>query len=452
MTQLPNAIVPRATVPSTIEDAISRGLSLVDDRTGIIQGLVDLPLETNDPRFFHIAAPLADTARYFGMQCYRHNGGAALTRDRATISAIGEAVERYCGGFYDSVSLLRARPRDLGGTAVNLADFALFTGDQYAAPGFPMARPSQDAYYYWVKGRSLLRDVEVYVPAAFVYVPYLFTTREEFITLPISTGLACGSTFEDAVLRGLYEVVERDAFAITWLNRMAVPRVLIHRPRSPMLAQVVERFREVDLAVSVNLATTDLGIPVVITLSLDDTGAGPASVIAARADFDIENAIARSLEETAQTRLWARKLMRDRPEFEPAPDFSDIIRGEDHVRLYCDMKMRKHLDFLLDAPDEIRVRDLPAPPHAPHGRLDLCLEVLAAKGFDVIVVDVTTADIASTGFHVVRVIVPGLQPLDMDHNWRYLGGKRLYEVPVRLGFEEYPRGPEDMNPVPHPFP
>ncbi|HHX28797.1 MAG TPA: hypothetical protein GX716_07295, partial [Firmicutes bacterium] len=50
-----------------ISNAISRGLCLVDDRTGIIQGLIDLPLETNDPRFFHVAAPLADTSRYFGM-------------------------------------------------------------------------------------------------------------------------------------------------------------------------------------------------------------------------------------------------------------------------------------------------------------------------------------------------------------------------------------------------
>lgn len=436
-----------------ISNAISRGLCLVDDRTGIIQGLIDLPLETNDPRFFHVAAPLADTSRYFGMECYRHNGGAALTRDRATISAIGEAVERYAGGFYDPAGLLRARPRDLGGDAVNLADFALFTGEQYASEGFPMRRPSHDAYYYWVKGRSLTRGVEVYVPACFVYVPYRFTTREEFITLPISTGLACGSTVEDAVLRGLYEVVERDAFAITWLNRMPVPRIAIHNARNALLAEVLERFREVDLSVSVSLATTDLGIPVVITLSLDDTGAGPASVIAARADFDLEQAITRSLEETAQTRLWARKLMRDRPEFEPAPDYSDIVMGEDHVRLYCDKHMRVHLNFLLDAPEEIGVRDLAVPPReSAAARLDRCLDVLASKGFDVIVVDVTTPDIHEVGFHVVRVIVPGLQPLDMDHNWRHLGGRRLYEVPVRMGFEERPKSPEEMNPVPHPFP
>lgn len=88
-------------------------MRLVDERTGIIQGLFELPLETNDPKFFHIAAPLTDTSRYFGVQCYRHNGGAALTKERATIAAIGEAIERYCSGMYDPDAIFKARAKDL---------------------------------------------------------------------------------------------------------------------------------------------------------------------------------------------------------------------------------------------------------------------------------------------------------------------------------------------------
>lgn len=78
-----------------------------------------------------------------------------------------------------------------------------------------------------------------------------------------------------------------------------VPRLSIGHPRSTDLGAVLERFREVALEVCVNLATTDLGIPVLITLALDNSGAGPATVIAARADLDVEYAILRSLEETA---------------------------------------------------------------------------------------------------------------------------------------------------------
>lgn len=438
---------------SSIEEAIARGLRLVDDRTGIIQGLYDLPLETNDPRLFHVSAPLADTSRYFGMECYRHNGGAALSRERATIAAIGEAVERYCGGFYDPDALIVARPKDLGDNAIDPGQFTLFADEQYSQVGFPMSRPSKDTFFSWASGYSLVRNVQVYVPACFVYVPYRFPSREEFITLPISTGLACGSSREDAILRGIYEAVERDSFAITWLNQIPMPRVTIGSATSGELGAVVQRFEEAGLGICVNLATTDLGIPVVITLSLDDSGAGPASVIAARADFDIEYAIMRSLEETAQTRLWGRKLLRDWPEFSAKDGYTNIVEGGDHVRLYADRHMVQHLQFLTGAPSVSSLEALPTvAQESVSDRIRRCVDALSAKGHDVIVVDVTTSDMAEVGFHVVRVLVPGLHPLDMDHNYRYLGGKRLYQVPVTMGYSDRMRTQAELNPVPHPFP
>lgn len=487
---------------STLDDAIRRGKRLVSTRTGVIQGLYDLPLETNDPAFFHVAAPSADTSRYFGLPCFRHNGGAALTRERATMSAIGEAIERYCGGFYDPATLIRAKVNDMGDAAVPPWDFALFTDSQYASDGFPMRKPSENTAYAWVKGHSLVQDRDVFVPACFVYVPYSYASRDEFLMLPISTGLACGSSGVDATLRGLYEVVERDSFSITWLNRLAVPRLDVGRPKNPELAMVMKAFEDVGLRLHVSLATTDLGIPVVITLSLDDTGAGPSSVIAARADLDVEHAVMKSFEETAQTRLWAKQLMRDRPDLQqrlgPTPDFSDIERGEDHVRLYAEPWMREHLSFLIDTSLEVSMEDaiagvkavLDTPdrlgaspdldaPAAPaesavlgasailgastipsaspaadsvQQRLDRCVAMVAAKGYDVIAVEVTTPDIADLGFSVVRVIVPGLHPLDMNHNYRYLGGERLYQAPVSMGLLKKRKTEEELNPIPHPFP
>ncbi len=436
-----------------LREAITRGLRLVDDRTGIIQGIYDLPLETNDPRFFHIAAPLTDTSRYFGMRCYRHNGGAALTRDRAVMCAIGEAIERYCAGMYDPGVLVEARCRDLGDDLIPPWRFALFSEGQYRKEDFPLARPSEDTVFRWVRARSLTRESNVYVPACFVYVPYQFRDKKEVVTLPISTGLACGGTPEDAILRGIYEVVERDSFSITWLNKMPVPRLGLGNPGSEELAAVVERFYEVGLQLCVNLATTDLGIPVVITLALDDSGAGPAAVVGARADFDVKHAVMRALEETAQTRLWARKLMRDSPEFVPQPGFTDITRGEDHVRLFCDSHMSEHLEFLRDAPYAGELGSLEEPAYEDtRVRIKRCVQMLARKGYEVIVVDITTPDIAGIGFRVVRVLIPGLQPLDMDHNWRYLGGRRLYEVPARMGFRDRASSEGEINPIPHPFP
>jgi ribosomal protein S12 methylthiotransferase accessory factor len=54
------------------------------------------------------------------------------------------------------------------------------------------------------------------------------------------------------------------------------------------------------------------------------------------------------------------------------------------------------------------------------------------------------------GLRTVRVIVPGFQPLHFGHEPR-LGGRRLYELPRRLGISEVPARPELLNTDPHPL-
>jgi ribosomal protein S12 methylthiotransferase accessory factor len=70
---------------------------------------------------------------------------------------------------------------------------------------------------------------------------------------------------------------------------------------------------------------------------------------------------------------------------------------------------------------------------------------------DVVVCDLTTPDIAALDLSVVRVVVPGMNPLFMGHKNRARGGRRLYEVPQRLGHPGLEPGQQD-NPYPHPFP
>jgi ribosomal protein S12 methylthiotransferase accessory factor len=61
--------------------------------------------------------------------------------------------------------------------------------------------------------------------------------------------------------------------------------------------------------------------------------------------------------------------------------------------------------------------------------------------------------VAQAGLFVVRVIVPGLVPLHSNHLRPFLGVRRLYDVPVRLGWERDGwRAETGFNPFPHPFP
>jgi ribosomal protein S12 methylthiotransferase accessory factor len=66
-----------------------------------------------------------------------------------------------------------------------------------------------------------------------------------------------------------------------------------------------------------------------------------------------------------------------------------------------------------------------------------CVARIASAGMDVLVVDKTRPDI---GLPVVQVIVPGL-----CHFWPRFGARRLYSVPVRMGWREAPRRESELN-------
>ena len=62
------------------------------------------------------------------------------------------------------------------------------------------------------------------IPASLVYLAIPPTAREDAFTPATSNGLAAGPTLDYAILHGLYECIERDAFLITWMARLPHPR------------------------------------------------------------------------------------------------------------------------------------------------------------------------------------------------------------------------------------
>jgi ribosomal protein S12 methylthiotransferase accessory factor len=61
------------------------------------------------------------------------------------------------------------------------------------------------------------------------------------------------------------------------------------------------------------------------------------------------------------------------------------------------------------------------------------------------------SDIAGHGFHVVRTLITGLQPIHFGYGEERLGGRRLFELPQKLGFADRARAVTDLNMCPHPL-
>jgi ribosomal protein S12 methylthiotransferase accessory factor len=428
-------------------------LSPVDDRTGLIRWVLDIPIEPGEPTVFNASVKMSDTTRYNPQPCYDNNGGSGLTREEAQSAAIGEGLERYCCSVFDQSDLILGSRRELSRLHElrGPQEFALFHKEQ---PGrYP--QPSEDTPMAWTWGWSLAHAHPLLVPACLVYMPYFpcFRERGEEVAGPaVSTGLACARSVEQAMLNGLYEVVERDAFMIVWANRLSVPRVNIES-HADLRQLYQERLQRQGLHYLVFRTTTDIPLPSFLCLLIDERRNPPMICAGGAADLDPVRAAGKAMMEAVQTREWAKFLGSGSRQFQFDPDFSDIREFEDHVTLYAYGDMLHAVQFLLRE-DRAPISDCWESGASGNAAYDLekMTALLCAENLEPVVLDLTTPDVLECGCRVTRAMVPELQPLDADYQHRFLGGRRLYEVPWRMGYAGGPTSIESLNPYPHPYP
>jgi ribosomal protein S12 methylthiotransferase accessory factor len=191
-----------------------------------------------------------------------------------------------------------------------------------------------------------------------------------------------------------------------------------------------------------------------MSIALSSVDTSPAIALAAATDPSPERALAKSLDELAHTRKYAKQLMLYTP---PLP--VDVENGHpavrdqrDHLRFYCPQSSRAFAEFAWSSDDRVDLADLPDLSKGDTGRqLDEVVRRCAAAALEPVAVELTTPDVAAFGLHVVRVAIPGAHPMFMGHRTRALGNPRLYDVPQRLGYRGLRMGEAD-NPYPHPFP
>lgn len=441
---------------TSIAEALARANRTVGRRAGIIQYLLQGESEVDDFGMFKYYASLTHTSRFAPVESSRKTGSGAITWQRARVAAAGEALERYCLGLWHTDNLIQASYSEVCEHAIVPESLILFSDRQYATPGFTFSRFSHDSPICWVRGYSLVTKKPKLVPASCVYMPYRPRKGETCIQGSITTGAAAGCSLEEAILSGILEVIERDAFAIVWLNKLSVPRVDLGNVKSPSLQQFIDRIYSSNLKLTLNYITTDIGIPVFLGLLEDESGNQPFTAAGAAAHLDPEVAVLKTVEETVLTRNLAKVLVQKEMisgSFS-IETFEDLVDFNDHVLLHAwDESLREARGFLLNSSRSLALEEIPnLSSKDVLENIAVCLKALSDKDTDVIVVDITTPDVEEAGFKVVKVVIPGLQPLNGNFNYRRLGGRRLYETPKTLGYTEKATQENDLNPYPHPFP
>lgn len=423
---------------------------LADSRTGIIGSVGLIRLSESDPVAYIAHAEPCDTRPLVGMPAENRGAACSASVERAVVRACGESVERYCSAFFDTDSLLQASYAELeasGRAYIPTERLYPFAAWQYDEPGFPF-EPTAGRTIRWIEGRSAISGEPALIPASCVYVPYMFDHAvEPFTHMSISTGLAAGRDIDQCIAKGMLEILERDALMIVWHAELEMPRLNVESclGRSRLIDDLLAAGLRGSSAWFLNVLTLDVDVSI-ICAALIDPGSPPLTSFGISADPDPERALLLALEEATLTRTLVNRMddAREAREW----DAADVRTLHDHLIAHAtSSRLRERLGFLTGAP-EMDFGDLVT--RAEPGRQRSVKERVAAAGLDAFSVDVTTEDVAEFGFHVVRTVMPGMQPLDNDHRYPFIGGSRRVTVPRALGLGTPTEA--TVNPDPHPFP
>jgi bacteriocin biosynthesis cyclodehydratase domain-containing protein len=372
------------------------------------------------------------------------SSGKGASDLQARASGLCEGLERYSGVFRGDETRRRASVRRLGGAAIPLNDCLQFSDRQYREREAWNARKSH--YHFvpvpldsgaevdWTSVWSLTLREPRYLPTAFCYFNVPQPDREPFC-IGDSNGNAAGNTLEEAVLQGFLELVERDAVALWWYNRVKRPGVDVDSFADPYLDRVRVYLRETGREFWVIDLTSDLKIPVFASLSRETDGQEERIVPGFGAHLDPHVALLRAVTEMNQ-------MLSNVPEGTGQPGPGESVDDQETLEWLRSATVVNQPYLLPDAAAERRgARSYPRSwTNDVAEDVRLCQALVEEHGMEMMVLDQTRTEI---GLPVVKVIVPGLR-----HFWARYAPGRLYDVPVRLGWLSAPTPEEELNPIP----
>jgi ribosomal protein S12 methylthiotransferase accessory factor len=347
--------------------------------------------------------------------------GRGYTLSGARLSCLAEAVERRSLFFRGDEPRTRMSYVEAGARALDPDSLLLFSPAQYCdrveinrrLPSYFQIpqRWAPEQEMDWVPAREVLGGEFRLAPAALCYLGH----PEPLLEGVDSNGCAAGSTRQQAILHGLYELVEREAAAIWWYNRVPRPAIDLRSVDDPQLWLVERYFRRRGETFHLLDLTTDWGIPTVAAVCHDLDGTRVRFAFGAHPDP--KRAAGQAATELFQIAL-AHAGENSRAFFVP-----DSANVEDYP-------------YLLP---HGTVEAAPAQELSDEERLASCAERARELGLELIWVDMTRQD---TGLPVVRVMVPEMRPRTPR-----LAPGRLFDVPVKLGWLERRLGEQELNPI-----
>lgn len=368
-------------------------------------------------------------------------GGKGESRARAKLGALAESVERISLIFDGSEERISATYSELGAGAIDLRSCLNFSQTQYAqregynrtAGHFNKVPAELDPQLTvdWTALTSMTTGKSSLIPSAYCYYGHPDATVHRYCFAD-SNGCAAGIDQSDAIFRALIELIERDAVAIWWYNRLHMAGIDLNSFDDPYIDRIQEYYASIGREIWAIDVTTDIRVPVVVAVSRRTTGPTEDLIFGSGSGLCADDALSSAVAELNQflpavIRNGSDGSTQYRFPYPEGPAWWRAARSssERYLTVNPDIPLRRKNQFA-DRRTGQSARDVIE-----------CLARLAEQNLEAFFLDATKPELE---FDVVRVVVPGLR-----HFWRRLGSGRLYDVPVNLGLRDVPLRETDTN-------
>lgn len=275
-------IAPEKTIEINEDKLKTAGITRIADITDLDR--IGLPIYT----------AIRPTAEEGAVSIY---GGKGITKDHARASAMMEGFERYSAERQESDEVTIAGLDEISDLGEYINPESLNLPKDFKKQNLDSMKLE------WSLVKDIISDKEYYIPTNAIYHPYIHGNDCESLFKSNTNGLASGNILEEAILHGIFEVIERDAWSIFELTHKNYAQIDLDSIESDIVNDTIDRFESNGIKIKLMDFTADINVPT-IAASADDTVTRDAGLLTLGmgTHLDPEVAILRALTEVAQSR------------------------------------------------------------------------------------------------------------------------------------------------------
>jgi len=271
----------------------------------------------------------------------------------------------------------------------------------------------------WIQAFNLSTDRAVYVPFPLVHINNQLTEFENF-HIPSSTGLAAHTSLEEAILSGLYEVIERDAVECIWRFQPKLPELNFQGINDTEIADLDFLDSSEFISQKYFDATFNIGIPTVYTVRKISLPIGNDVILSCASGKTLFDAAKKTRKECSGRQSMYLNETKGLP--------YTRFKNADGVHLNNCLSEEPDFSFLEN--NNIRTHNANSSDikfSEINGELQTVVKMIKSQGHEVIVVNLTTTDLRNNGVYVVKVIIPTLTQPTNREGYIYMPEKKYYK-------------------------